>query len=71
MGGGIDFNELVHGGLGLRDDGQQGDGLDPLRTAMSTAEAGDPETAAKMTRSMQRAKIDPTSRAMNYVQSLQ
>ena len=71
MGGGINFNELVHGGLGLRDYGQSGDGLDPLRVAMNTAEAGDVEGAMKQLRTLQRNRLDPMTKAKDYIMSLQ
>ena len=72
QGGGIDFNALVHQGLGMRDYGQSGDGLDGLRVAMDHVErTGDTETGLKMLRTLQRNRLDPVTKAKDYIMSLQ
>ena len=40
-----------------------------LQSAMDIAESGDPETAQRMIRSLQRKKLDPVNQALKYCQS--
>ena len=82
VGDGIDLNALAYAfgsrhlypptqmtGGGLE---QNGDGLDGLRAAMDHVEmTGDTETGLKMLRTLQRNRLDPVTKAKDYIMSLQ